>query len=81
MADHRLALQPAQHALLQQLLQRRLRQALTGAAARAGQRLSEPALEQLLQESVLRGLQGKSMVSHPIFSTSLKEPLIVLSEP
>jgi HD-GYP domain-containing protein (c-di-GMP phosphodiesterase class II) len=53
----------------------------TGAAARAGQRLSEPALEQLLQESVLRGLQGKAMVSHPLFSTSLKEPLIVLSEP
>jgi HD-GYP domain-containing protein (c-di-GMP phosphodiesterase class II) len=53
----------------------------TGAGARAGQRLSEPALEQLLQESVLRGLQGKSMASHPLFSTSLKEPLIVLSEP
>jgi HD-GYP domain-containing protein (c-di-GMP phosphodiesterase class II) len=53
----------------------------TGSGARAGQRLSEPALEQLLQESVLRGLTGKSMVSHPLFSTSLKEPLIVLSEP
>jgi HD-GYP domain-containing protein (c-di-GMP phosphodiesterase class II) len=53
----------------------------TGAGARAGQRLQEPALEQLLQESVLRGLQGKSMASHPHFSTSLKEPLIVLSEP
>jgi HD-GYP domain-containing protein (c-di-GMP phosphodiesterase class II) len=53
----------------------------TGAGARAGQRLSEPALEQLLQESVLRALQGKAMLSHPLFSTSLKEPLIVLSEP
>jgi HD-GYP domain-containing protein (c-di-GMP phosphodiesterase class II) len=53
----------------------------TGAGARAGQRLSEPALEQLLQEGVLRALQGKSMSSHPHFSTSLKEPLIVLSEP
>ncbi len=53
----------------------------TGAGARAGQRLQEPALEQLLQESVLRALQGKSMASHPHFSTSLKEPLIVLSEP
>jgi hypothetical protein len=53
----------------------------TGAGARAGQRLSEPALEQLLQESVLRALQGKPMVSHPLFSTSLKEPLIVISEP
>jgi HD-GYP domain-containing protein (c-di-GMP phosphodiesterase class II) len=52
-----------------------------GAGARAGQRLQEPVLDQLLQEGVLRSLQGKGMVSHPFFSVSVKEPLIVISEP
>jgi HD-GYP domain-containing protein (c-di-GMP phosphodiesterase class II) len=52
-----------------------------GSGARAGQRLQEPVLDQLLQEGVLRSLQGKAMISHPFFSTSVKEPLIVISEP
>jgi HD-GYP domain-containing protein (c-di-GMP phosphodiesterase class II) len=49
--------------------------------ARSGVQLSEPAIEQLLREGVTRGLQGKSMVSHPIISTSLQEPVMVLAEP
>jgi HD-GYP domain-containing protein (c-di-GMP phosphodiesterase class II) len=52
-----------------------------GSGARSGVQLSEPAIEQLLQEGVIRGLQGKGMVSHPLISTSLKEPVMVLSEP
>jgi HD-GYP domain-containing protein (c-di-GMP phosphodiesterase class II) len=49
--------------------------------ARSGVQLSEPAIEQLLREGVSRGLQGKSMVSHPIISSSLQEPVMVLAEP
>src|SRR2546422_935861 len=49
--------------------------------ARAGGQRSEPAIEQLLREGVTRGLQGKSMVSHPIISSSLQEPVMVLAEP
>jgi HD-GYP domain-containing protein (c-di-GMP phosphodiesterase class II) len=49
--------------------------------ARSGVQLSEPAIEQLLREGVSRGLQGKSMVSHPILSSSLQEPVMVLAEP
>jgi HD-GYP domain-containing protein (c-di-GMP phosphodiesterase class II) len=52
-----------------------------GSGARAGQRLQEPVLDQLLQEGVVRSLQGKAMISHPFFSVSVKEPLIVISEP
>jgi len=53
----------------------------TGAGARSGIQLNEPAIGQLLQEGVLRGLQGRPMVSHPIFSRSLQEPVMVLAEP
>ena len=53
----------------------------TGKAARSGAQLPEPAIEQMLQEGFLRGLEGKSMVGPPVFSTSLQEPVIVLSEP
>ncbi len=49
--------------------------------ARSGVQLSEPAIEQLLREGVTRGLQGKSMMSHPILSSSLQEPVMVLAEP
>ncbi len=49
--------------------------------ARSGVQLSEPAIEQLLREGVTRGLQGKSMMSHPILSISLQEPVMVLAEP
>lgn len=53
----------------------------SGSGARSGVQLSEPAIEQLLQEGVLRGLQGKAMASHPVISTSLQEPVMVISEP
>jgi HD-GYP domain-containing protein (c-di-GMP phosphodiesterase class II) len=43
--------------------------------------LSEPAIEQLLREGVTRGLQGKSMMSHPVISSSLQEPVMVVAEP
>jgi len=49
--------------------------------ARSGVQLSEPAIEQLLREGVTRGLQGKSMMSHPIISSSLQEPVMVFAEP
>ena len=49
--------------------------------ARSGVQLSEPAIEQLLREGVTRGLQGRSMASHPIISSSLQEPVMVLAEP
>jgi len=52
-----------------------------GSGARSGVQLSEPIIEQLLQEGVLRGLQDNSMVSHPVISTSLQEPVMVLAEP
>ncbi|HEY2944137.1 MAG TPA: HD domain-containing phosphohydrolase [Vicinamibacteria bacterium] len=53
----------------------------SGSGARSGVQLSEPAIEQLLREGVTRGLQGKSMMSHPILSSSLQEPVMVLAEP
>jgi HD-GYP domain-containing protein (c-di-GMP phosphodiesterase class II) len=52
-----------------------------GSGARSGVQLSEPIIEQLLQEGVLRGLQDNPMVSHPAISTSLQEPVMVLAEP
>ncbi|HEY7509133.1 MAG TPA: HD domain-containing phosphohydrolase [Vicinamibacteria bacterium] len=53
----------------------------TGAGARSGIQIPEPAIEQLLQEGFIRAAQGKSMVSHPVISASLQEPVMVLSEP
>jgi len=52
-----------------------------GSGARSGVQLSEPIIEQLQTEGVLRGLQDNPMVSHPVVSTSLQEPVMVLAEP
>jgi HD-GYP domain-containing protein (c-di-GMP phosphodiesterase class II) len=52
-----------------------------GSGARSGVQLSEPIIEQLQTEGVLRGLQDNPMVSHPVISTSLQEPVMVLAEP
>ncbi|MFI5182811.1 MAG: HD domain-containing phosphohydrolase [Vicinamibacteria bacterium] len=52
-----------------------------GSGARSGAQLPEPAIEQLLQEGYLRGLEGKPMTSEPIVSSSLQEPVTVLTEP
>ena len=54
---------------------------IRGSGARSGVQLSEPIIEQLQTEGVLRGLQGNAMVSHPAISTSLQEPVMVLAEP
>ena len=42
---------------------------------------SSRAIERLLEEGWRRGLENKPMVSHPVISTSLQEPVIVLAEP
>jgi len=52
-----------------------------GSGARSGVQLNEPIIEQLQTEGVLRGLQDNPMVSHPVVSTSLQEPVMVLAEP
>jgi HD-GYP domain-containing protein (c-di-GMP phosphodiesterase class II) len=52
-----------------------------GSGARSGVQLSEPIIEQLLEEGWRRGMQDGSMVSHPVISTSLQEPVMVLAEP
>jgi HD-GYP domain-containing protein (c-di-GMP phosphodiesterase class II) len=53
----------------------------TGAGARSGIQIPEPAIEQLLAEGFIRAIQGKPLVSHPVISASLQEPVMVLSEP
>jgi HD-GYP domain-containing protein (c-di-GMP phosphodiesterase class II) len=53
----------------------------TGSGARSGVQLLEPAIERLLQEGWQRGLENRAMVSHPVISTSLQEPVMVLAEP
>jgi HD-GYP domain-containing protein (c-di-GMP phosphodiesterase class II) len=53
----------------------------TGAGARSGFQLAELTIQQLLEEGFVRGLEGRDMVSQPLFSQSLKEPVLVLSEP
>jgi HAMP domain-containing protein len=52
-----------------------------GSGARSGAQIPEPAIEQALQEGYIRGLEGKAMTGPPTFSTSLQEPVLVLSEP
>jgi len=52
-----------------------------GSGARSGAQIPEPAIEQMLQEGYYRGLEGKPMTAPPVFSTTLQEPLMVLSEP
>ncbi len=59
----------------------RVADAKTGRAARAGVQFPEPAIQQLLEEGFHRGLENKPMMSHPVIALSIKEPLIVLSEP
>jgi len=52
-----------------------------GSGARSGVQLPEPVIEGLLQEGFRRGLDGRPMISHPVLSRSLQEPVIVLGEP
>jgi len=53
----------------------------TGTGARSGAELPEPAIKQLLQEGYLRGMEEKPMVSPPVPSSTLHEPVMVLTEP
>jgi HD-GYP domain-containing protein (c-di-GMP phosphodiesterase class II) len=41
----------------------------------------EPAIQQMLQEGFARAKQGAHMVSHPVISASVQEPVIVIAEP
>jgi len=53
----------------------------SGSGARSGFALAEPPIQQLLEEGFVRGLEGRDMVSQPLLSQSLKEPVLVMSEP
>jgi HD-GYP domain-containing protein (c-di-GMP phosphodiesterase class II) len=53
----------------------------SGSGPRSGAPIHEAAVVQLLQEGYLRGLEGKAMVSPPMVSASLQEPISVLTEP
>ncbi len=52
---------------------------LTGPSA--GLDLHDPRLREQLEEAVQRGQHGASMISVPIVSASLQEPVVVLGEP
>jgi HD-GYP domain-containing protein (c-di-GMP phosphodiesterase class II) len=52
-----------------------------GNAAFAGLQLSDPLVQDMLQEGFLRGQHGTPMVSVPVVSDSLQEPVLVLEEP
>jgi HD-GYP domain-containing protein (c-di-GMP phosphodiesterase class II) len=49
--------------------------------AGSGVQLPEPAIQEFLHEGCVRGKEGKSLVSHPVISASLQEPVMVLGEP
>jgi HD-GYP domain-containing protein (c-di-GMP phosphodiesterase class II) len=53
----------------------------TGLGAQSGVQLQEPAIQEALQEGFYRGLQGTPMIGHPLISTSLQEPVLVITEP
>jgi HD-GYP domain-containing protein (c-di-GMP phosphodiesterase class II) len=53
----------------------------SGFGARSGVQLREPAIELVLQEGWSRGLAGEPMISHPLISRSLQEPVLVIAEP
>src|SRR5262245_51294229 len=53
----------------------------SGAGARSGFQLAEPDIQELLEEGFRRGLEGRGMLSSPLLSESLKEPVLVISEP
>ncbi len=52
-----------------------------GIAALAGLDLRDPKLQEQLQEGFLRGQNGTSMISVPVVSDSLQEPVIIIGEP
>jgi HD-GYP domain-containing protein (c-di-GMP phosphodiesterase class II) len=55
--------------------------AATGSGPWSGLRLQDEAVQAMLREGFLRGQHGTPMVSVPVVSTSLQEPVLVLEEP
>ncbi len=53
----------------------------SGLGARSGFQLAEDNIRELLDEGFRRGLEGREMVSQPLLSESLKEPVLVIGEP
>lgn len=53
----------------------------SGAGAWAGVRLPEAAVEQQLREGFERAMRREALLSHPVYSASLQEPVIVIGEP
>lgn len=53
----------------------------SGSGAVSGFQFPEEAITSMLEEGWRRGLQGTPMVSHPLISTALQEPVVVVSEP
>jgi len=53
----------------------------SGVGPWAGVQLQEPPIQQVLYEGFYRGLQGTPMTGHPLISTSLQEPVLVITEP
>jgi len=47
----------------------------------SGINLLEPAIERLMQEGCARAREDRSMVSQPVMSTSVREPILVISVP
>ena len=52
-----------------------------GQGVQAGFQLQDQPIQLMLEEGYYRGRQGKGMVSNPLVSESMKEPVIVISEP
>ena len=52
-----------------------------GQGPQSGVQLQEPAIQEALREGFYRGLQGTSMTGQPIISSSLQEPVLVITEP
>jgi len=52
-----------------------------GIAAVAGLDLQDPKLQEQLREGFLRGQHGTGMISVPVVSDSLQEPVIIIGEP
>jgi HD-GYP domain-containing protein (c-di-GMP phosphodiesterase class II) len=53
----------------------------SGIGAQSGVQLPEPEIQSLLDEGFRRGLEGRHMISPPLISSSLQEPVIVIEEP
>jgi HD-GYP domain-containing protein (c-di-GMP phosphodiesterase class II) len=52
-----------------------------GQGPQSGVQLQEPAIQEALREGFYRGLQGTSMTGQPLVSSSLQEPVLVITEP